>query len=426
LRVPTLGIAVGIFTWSISAAMQEKKHQIERRQFLQGAASAGGLGLVSAAVKHAQAGNADGKKIYRVGVIGSTGRGGYGHSLDEAFLEVPRTRIIAVADDDPAGLTKAAERLSTKQTFADYHRMLNEVELDMAVICPRWVDQHRDMAVAAAQRGIHILIEKPFCRTLSEADEIVAACEKSGAKLAIGHITRYSPTLNTVQRIIDEGKIGRVLEFRGRGKEDRRGGGLDLWVLGTHIMDLIRAFGGDAQWCHATVLQNGKLVTQDDVFEGAEGLGPLAGDEVHAMYKMSDGAMAYFSSLKHAGNAKRFALQIYGSEGILEFREGILPDVKYLDDATWSPGRSGAKWQAVSSAGIGKAEPLSGRRYQSRYRLAIEDLLAAIEEDRQPLCGVYNARGATEMIVAAFESHRQGGPVKFPLENRQNPLAMLG
>ena len=398
---------------------------MQRRQFLCGAASAAGVGLVSAVAGHAQAGRADDKKVYRVGVIGSTGRGGYGHALDRAFLEVPRTTIAAVADDDPEGLSQAAERLSVEQTFSDYHRMLDEVELDMVAVCPRWVDQHRDMAVAAAQRGLHILIEKPFCRMLSEADEIVAACEKSGAKLALGHPTRYSPTLKTVGGIIDEGKIGRVLEFRGRGQEDRRGGGQDLWVLGTHIMDMIRALGGQAQWCYATVLQDGKPVTKDDVFEGPEGLGPLAGDELHAIYKMSDGAMAYFSSLKHAGNSKRYALQIHGSDGIIELTEGILPAVKYLNDAHWSPGRSGAKWQDVSSAGIGKPEPLSGRRYQARYMLMIEDLLAAIEEDHQPLCGVYEARGVTEMIVAVFESHRQRGPVNFPLENRQNPLTML-
>ncbi|MCH2117001.1 MAG: Gfo/Idh/MocA family oxidoreductase [Pirellulales bacterium] len=405
--------------------MQKHQLPIKRRHFLQGTASAGGLSLISSSVRLAQARKNAPENTYRVGVIGSTGRGGYGHRLDEAFLEIPQTRIVAVADDNPAGLANAQKRLSAKRTFADYHRMLDEVNLDLVVICPRWVDQHRDMAVAAAQRGIHILIEKPFCRTLAEADEIVTACENSGAKLAIGHITHYSPTLNRVQQLINEGKIGRVLEFRGRGKEDHRGGGQDLWVLGTHIMDLIRALGGHAQWCHATVLQNGRPVTQDDVFEGPEGLGPLAGDEVHATYKMSNGAMAYFSSLKHAGNANRFALQIYGSEGIFEFREGILPVVQYLGDATWSPGHSGAQWQTVSSAGIGKPEPLSGRRYRSRYMLVIEDLLAAIEEDRQPLCGVYEARGTTEMIVAVFESHRQGRPVTLPLENRNNPLTML-
>ena len=98
----------------------------------------------------------------------------------------------------------------------------------------------------------------------------------------------------------------------------------------------------------------------------------------------------------------------------------------YLDDITWSPGRSGTQWQTISSAGIGKPEPLSGRKYQARYMLMIEDLLAAIEQDRQPLSGLYEARSVVEMIVAVFESHRQGVPVKFPLENRNNPLTMLG
>ena len=398
---------------------------MRRRQFLKNAASVAGAGLVSASAGRAWGDSSDPGKVYRVGVIGSTGRGDYGHAMDQAFLDPPRTKIVAVADDDPAGLARAGKRLSTKKTFADYHKMLDEVALDMVAICPRWVDQHRNMAVAAAERGLHILIEKPFCRTLAEADEIVAACEKSGTKLAIAHPTRYSPKLGAVQRLIDEGKIGRVLEYRGRGKEDRRGGGQDLWVLGTHIMDMIRALGGHPQWCHATVLQDGKPVTRNDVFEGPEGLGLLAGDELHAMYKMSNGAIAYFSSVKHAGNSKRYALQIHGSKGIIELAEGIMPSVKYLADAAWSPGRSGARWQDVSSAGIGKPEPLSGRRYRARYMLMIEDLVAAIEENRQPLCGVYDARGATEMIVAVFESHRQRGPVTLPLKNRRNPLTML-
>jgi hypothetical protein len=53
------------------------------------------------------------------------------------------------------------------------------------------------------------------------------------------------------------------------------------------------------------------------------------------------------------------------------------------------------------------------------------DLFDAIENDRQPKCSVYDARSAIEMIVGVFESHRQGRPVSFPLENRKNPLTML-
>ena len=68
--------------------------------------------------------------------------------------------------------------------------------------------------------------------------------------------------------MIADGKIGRILELRGRGKEDQRGGGEDLWVLGTHIMDLIRLFGGDPTWCFGTVTAGGKPVTKADVVEG--------------------------------------------------------------------------------------------------------------------------------------------------------------
>ena len=399
---------------------------MQRREFLQRASAVAGASIAASAERSSGADEPARGKTYRVGVIGSTGRGDYGHAMDRAWLEIPRTRIVAVADDNTQGLAMAAERLSVKQTFADYHQMLADVDLDIVAICPRWVDQHRDMAVAAARRGKHILIEKPFCRTLAEADEIVDACEKSNAKLAFGHPTNYSPKLDTVKRMIADGKIGRVLEYRARGKEDeRRGGGHDLWVLGTHIMGMIRAIGSHPKWCFAQVLQDGKPVRQEDVYEGPEGFGPLAGDAVHAMYGMPDGSVAYFSSVRSQAGRARYALNVHGTEGVIEIQEGLLPSVKYLKDRSWSPGRSGASWQDVSSAGIGKPEPLSGRLYQARYMLQINDLLDSIEKNRQPKCSVYDALGATEMIVAVFDSHRVGGPVALPLENRENPLTML-
>ena len=102
-----------------------------------------------------------------------------------------------------------------------------------------------------------------------------------------------------------------------------------------------------------------------------------------------------------------------------------MPPVKFLPDESWSPGRSGVRWQDVSTAGIGKKEPLEGRKYTARHELAILDLIDAIEGDRQPLDSVYDARDVTEMILAVFDSHRIGGPVSLPLKNRRHPLTML-
>jgi predicted dehydrogenase len=365
-------------------------------------------------------------KTYRVGVIGSTGKGNYGHGIDTVWLDVPNAKIVAVADENEAGRARKAQSLKADQAFADYREMLDKTKPDIVSICPRWLDQHRDMALAAAQRGIHMYMEKPFCRTLAEADEIVAACEKSDAKLCLAHQSRFSPKIQTVRDLLESGKLGRVLEFRGRGKEDTRGGSEDLWVLGSHIMDYIRNFGGEAEWCFASVLKGDRPITKSDVVEGPEGIGPLAGDGVRAMYGMPHGATAYFGSYKGMGGGKsRFALQIFGSLGVLEIVTGYLPDVKFLPDPAWSPGRSGINWQNVSSAGIDAPEPLKDGGMHAGNLAAVKDLLAAIEQDRQPECSMYEGRGAIEMIVAVFESQRVGGPVKLPLKNRRNPLTML-
>ncbi len=365
-------------------------------------------------------------KKYRVAVIGRTGKGNYGHRLDVDWLHVDRAEVVAVADENERGRAQAAQRLHVDKAYADYRKMLDEVQPDIVSICPRWLDQHRDMAVAAAERGIHIYMEKPFCRNLLEADEIVAACEKTHAKLAIAHSTRYSPKLQAARRLIEQGAIGQVLELRGRGKEDRRGGGEDLWVLGSHVLDLFLAFGYSPQWCFASVLQNGEPLKKEHVGPGPEGIGLLAGDAVRAMYGLKEGMTASWQSYRGAGGGpSRFGLQIFGSRGILEIFTGQMPGVYILEDSSWSPGRTSKRWKPVSSAGIEQPEPLTAEKYKHHQTLGMENLLRSIEQQSEPLCGVYEGRRIVEMIAAVFESQRLGGPVSLPLETRENPLALL-
>ncbi len=363
------------------------------------------------------------ERRYRIGVIGHTGRGDYGHFIGRAWLQVPGCQIVGVADPDPAGLAQAVKRLKAERGFADYRKMLDTMKLDIVSICPRWLDQHHAMARAAVDRGIHVFMEKPFCRSLEEADDIVRACEAKQVKLAISFQTRYSPRLQAVRDVIEEGHIGRVLELRGRGKEDRRGGGEDLWVLGSHIMNLIGTLAGEPRWCFARVLQDGRPITPADVHDGNEGIGPLAGDTVNAMYGMDDGITAYFGSHRNA-NGKRFGLQIFGSKGVLEVLTGYLPAVHLLADPTWSPGRGKGRWRPVSSAGIDKPEPYPDQGLLGGNILACRDLLDAIEQDRMPEANVYEARASVAMIAAVFASQRTGGPVSFPLKTRANPLTL--
>ena len=365
-------------------------------------------------------------RTYRVAVFGRTGKGNYGHGLDTCWLEVPQTQVVAVCDENEAGRADAAKRLHVDKTYADYRKMLDEVKPDILAIGPRWIDLHRDVAVAAAQRGIHIYMEKPFCRTPAEADEIVHVCEMTHTKLAVAHPTRYSPKMHTIRRLIQDGAIGRVVELRGRGKEDRRGGGEDLWVLGSHVMDMMLALGHQPQWCFASVLQDGEPLQKKHVAEGNEGLGRLAGDAVRAEYGMQEGITASFRSYRDAaGRPSRYGLRIFGSTGVIELFEGSMPQVYILQDPGWSTSRTAQQWKAVSTAGIGEPEPLSDEHLASRHSIAVKDLIHAVENNHEPMCNMYEARKVVEMIMAVFESQRVGKPVTFPLETRENPLGLL-
>src|SRR5438477_13195177 len=152
---------------------------------------------------------------YRVAVIGRTGRGNYGHGLDVVWREIANAQIVAVADANEAGRAAAQKRLGAKNAYADYRQMLQKERPQIVSVACRHLDQHRDMVIACAEAGASIFLEKPICRTLQEADEMIAACEKHHVKLAIAHQTRHSPRLQRVKDLIAEGRIGDLIEMRG-------------------------------------------------------------------------------------------------------------------------------------------------------------------------------------------------------------------
>jgi predicted dehydrogenase len=194
-------------------------------------------------------------------------------------------------------------------------------------------------------------------------------------------------------------------------------------------MDLMRLLVGDPLWCFAEVRQNGKPVTKKDVVEGIEGYGPVAGDEINATYRFGGLAMGYFCSHRaRQGIGERWGLQLYGSKGIVTIGQGgKKPRTScFIDDSTWQPGRSKAGWQRITSAGLGKPEPIKDVESISRgNRVIALDLIRSIETDSQPKGSMYDGRAALEMIMAVYESHRLKKPVSLPLKNREHPLRLM-
>ena len=352
-----------------------------------------------------------------VGVIGHTGHGNYGHGEDAVWLKIPQTKIVAVADADPKGLADAAKRLGDVKAYADYKVMLAEAKPDIAAICARHIHEHRDMIVAAVGAGVKgIYIEKPFVRTSAEADEIVKLCAEKGVRLAIAHRNRYHPVVDVVKQLVTSGEIGELKEVRVRGKQDHRGGGLDLWVLGGHGFNLATLFTGSAISCEATILVEGRPATKADIRPGDEGVGLIVGDEIHARYETRSGIPLYFDSKKGTpGKGTPFGARLIGTKGVISLQIDEEPLAILERDGVKTP---------ITTAGIGKPEPIKDiRQVNGGHHGAVRDLLAAIAEKREPLCGPEAGRETVELTLAVFTSFAAGGKkVALPLAGRAHPL----
>jgi predicted dehydrogenase len=365
---------------------------------------------------------------FRVAVIGRTGKGNYGHGLDTVWLNHPRAEIVAVADENEAGRAAAVKRLKAPASYADFTKMLKAEKPRIVSVADRFVDLHRDMVIACAEHGAHIFLEKPIARTLQEADEMVAACEKHHVKCALAHQTRYAPRVKQVKALLDAGKIGDVLEIRGYGKCDHRGGGEDLVVLGTHTFDLMRYFVGEPRWCSARIQVQGKKALPADVVQLGEGIGAGLGDTIFASYGFDGSILGQFvtyraNTRKDPAPSTKYALEIRGTKGQIHLGFGAIPLAFLCEDPYWMPARTNATWQAISSDGLGKPEPHKAADVGNGNRWIVDDLIEAIEKDRPPLDSIADGRAALEMILAVYESHRHEKPVDLPLKNRKHPLA---
>ena len=131
----------------------------------------------------------------RVAVIGASGRGDYGHGLDTAFADVPGTRLVAVADHDPAGAARAAKRIGVSQHYRDYRRMISSERPDIVCVAPRWLTQRVEMIETAAAAGCHVYCEKPLTRDVHECRIITEAAAKAKVQTPVSYTHLTLPTI---------------------------------------------------------------------------------------------------------------------------------------------------------------------------------------------------------------------------------------
>ena len=391
---------------------------MKRREFLHGAAAAT---AALAARADAQVPR-DAPRRFTAAVIGHTGQGNFGHGMDLVFAQRPGIEVVGLADPDEAGRAKAQQRVAARRTYADFHTMLQKERPQLVSVAPRWTNQHHAMVKAALEVGAHVYCEKPFTRTLAEADELLALAARTGRKIAVAYQGRLSPATLALKRMIEEGALGELIDIRVHGKQDKRAGGEDMVVLGTHQFDLVRYFAGDALWCSARVLQAGREITLAEVHPATEDIGPIAGDEIEALFALPHGVNVHYTSrARNAAVAGPWGMELTGTKG----RARLLNDVHttvFLEKAGPLTTRGSVReWVPITA---NPNEPVAGAAGQlSGNRRVVDDWLAAIAENREPACSGHAAMKSLEMIHSVFAAGLSRGRVKLPLEQREHSLA---
>lgn len=174
----------------------------------------------------------------RVGVIGL---GFMGRNHLRAYGEIDGADVVAVADPDPDVL-KRAVRGRTARPYADFRRLLREEAPDLVSIAAP-TGLHYEVAMAALDEGVHVLIEKPIASTVEQGKEIAATARQRGLKATVGHVERFNPAVAELKRVLDEGSLGPVYQVRARRVGPFQQRVRDVGVardLATHDLDVMR------------------------------------------------------------------------------------------------------------------------------------------------------------------------------------------
>ena len=301
--------------------------------------------------------------------VGSLGRH---HARNYAELARDgRVDLIGVCDVDPETRAKVAEDNGCER-FSDWNELLDKVDL-VSIATP--TETHAQIACAFLEKGVHVLVEKPIAQTLDEADSMIAAAARSGAKLMVGQLERFNPAMVALRPHVTQPlyfEIHRVSPFPNRSLD------VDV-VLDVMIHDL------DAvQW----------LVGEDVKVSGIHAVGiPVISDKVdaaNARIEFENGAVANITASR------------IGTEKIRKTRFYQTNAYVVLDYAT--------KFASLTSLNPNAEHPLLGI---SINRLPVDDVeplraeitafLSSIENEIEPAVTGEDGRRALALAVGVLE-----------------------
>ena len=356
--------------------------------------------------------------------MGLAGCGGMGRSHLRTIRDhLPEFEIAALCDLFPQADERVREDFGLEVGYRECEQMYEAETLDLVVVATQ-TRGHHGPAVAALERGISVLCEKPIAIDLVEADEMVEAAEASGAKLAINQQNHVNPSIRRGREMVEEGAVGEVVMIRGRNKSGRKSGN-EFMEMGTHVTDMMLCFGGAAEWCAGTVYYEGRQAAAGDIMEAKEmspkdrDSGPVMGNRAIGHYGFPGGILGEIHFMGYQQNCgPNYGVDILGTEGQLAIRTAgaVAQGLWHLPRPMEGNPADFGDWQPVD---LGEAA--NEQAIATMYR----ELMQARAAGTEPPGSGAEGRSAFEMILGLYQSHRQGGQrVDLPMAERRHPLEM--
>jgi predicted dehydrogenase len=339
----------------------------------------------------------------------------------EAIKRIRGAKITACYDTFPAG----ADRYSEAQGCTAYHKledMLADPNVDAVSICTP-SGSHMDPAVAAANAGKHVVVEKPLEITLKRCDNIINACKKNKVKLCTIMPSRFGGANMALKEAIKSGRFGKltlgdtyVKWYRSQEYYDS-GGWRGTWGLdgggaymnqAIHNVDLLYWLMGDvAEVSGLTDTLSHKRIEVEDV-----GV---------ATVRFKSGALGVLEATTSCYPGLLKKTEIHGSEGTVI--------VEQDDILKWEFAKKDRKDNGIRKKYSPKGENTGGAAdptaisYQGHLD-QLKDFIGAIENNRKPLVDGEEGRKSVEIILAIYYSSHSGKRISLPLK-KDPPLKFL-
>lgn len=345
-------------------------------------------------------------QTYGFGVVGC---GVISDTHLDAISLLPNAQIIAVCDTREAAAKAKAEKYGCAY-YTDLAEMLKRDDIHVCnVVVPSGL--HAKLGIQCADAGKHVICTKPIDITLEAIDALIAAADRNGVLVGATHQCRGTSVYKRLKAAIDEGRLGKLLygnalvpwyrtdEYYSDGWHGtkRLDGGGALMNQSIHYVDLLLWMLGDPL----------------EVFGYAE-------QKAHPMIEVEDCASAVGRFASGAqGIIQGTTCTYQGHPAVLEMH-GTQGNVRVVGDQLQLWEVAGEPTESIPDAGLlaGAADPKMGMVGEAVQAHAdqIGDLLAAIEEGRQPVLNGQEARKAVELILAIYRSSETGQLVKLPLD----------